>query len=126
MMTKEVTASLLTHEDNEIDLTLSGYAQRIKKSLSDEVQEDCIMEMGEALNRYIRASHYKLAPTSTISSPPAGSAHNNNGGVIPLQHNLDLTIQGQQSYPSMPPLMKMGNSSSGEVFRDNNLTFYNM
>ena len=97
MMTKEVIASLLTHEDDEIDLTLSGYAKRIKKSLSDEAKEDCIIEMGEVVNRYICVSCHKLAPTSTISSPPAGSTHNNNNGdIIPLQHNLDPTIQGQQ------------------------------
>ena len=43
---KEVIASLLTHKDDEVNLTLSGYAKRIKKSLSDEAQEDCVMEMG--------------------------------------------------------------------------------
>ena len=116
MMTKEVIASLLAYKDDEFDVTLSGYAKRIKKSLSAEAQEDCIMEMGEVLNKYIHDSHHKLAPTSTISSPPPSN------NVIPIQPNLDG--MRQQNYSSMPPLMKMG--GFGEVIRDSNMTYYNM
>ena len=33
-MTKEVIASLLTSEDDEVEITLSSYAKRIKKTMS--------------------------------------------------------------------------------------------
>ena len=112
-MTKEVLASFLTNEEDEIEITLSGYAKCIKRNLCPEAQEDCLMELGEVLNKYIRASRMKKSiPSATVSAPVVS-----NENIMPLQPNMDC------NYSSMapPPLMKMG---AGDV--GNSLSFYNL
>ena len=71
------------------------------------------MELGEAVNRYIRAARMKKSiPSATVSAPVVS-----NENIMPLQPNMDC------NYSSMAPphLMKMG---AGDV--GNNLSFYNL
>ena len=62
-MIKEVLASFLTSEEDEIEITLSDYAKYIKKNLCPEAQEDCLMELGEVINRYTRAARMRKKHT---------------------------------------------------------------
>ena len=68
-MTKEVLASFLLIEEDEMEIILSGYAKHIK-NLCPEAQKDCLMELGEVVNRYIRAAWMKKRiPSTTVSVP---------------------------------------------------------
>ena len=93
-MTKEVLAPFLTNEEDEIEITLSGYATCIKKIKCPEVQEDCLMELGEVVNRYIRAARMKKSIMSATVSAPVVS----NDNIVQLQPNMDC------NYSSMAPL----------------------
>ena len=71
------------------------------------------MELGEVVNRYIRAARMKKnIPSSTVSAPVVS-----NENIVPLQHNMDCNY----SFVAPPLLMKMG---AGDV--GNNLTYYNL
>ena len=65
--TKEVITNLLSNEDNEIDLSLQGVAKRMRKCLSNEQCNNCLMEIMEVVNRYIRASRMPKMPLATHS-----------------------------------------------------------
>ena len=91
-MTKKVLASFLTNDEDEIEITLSGFAKHIKK-ICPEAQEDCLMELGEVVNRYIWASRMKKSiPSATVSAPVVS-----NDNIMQVQPNMDC------KYSSMPP-----------------------
>ena len=94
-MTKEVLASFLANEEDEIEITLCGYAKCIKKNLCPEAQEDCLMELGEVVNRYIRAARMKKnIPSTTVSAPVVS-----NENIVPLQHNMDCNYSSMALSP---------------------------
>ena len=104
-MTKEVLASLLATEEDEIEITFSGYVKHIKKNLCPEAQEDCLMELGEVINRYIRAARMnKNTPSATVSAPVAS-----NENIVPMQPNMDCNYRSI----APPQLMKMGAGDVG-------------
>ena len=72
---KEVITNLLNNEDNEIDLSLQGVVKRMRKCLSSEQCDDCLMEIINVVNCHIRASRMAKMPLATqsraaVSMPP--------------------------------------------------------
>ena len=65
--TKEVITNLLNNEDNEIDLSIQGVAKRMRKYLSSEQCDDCLVEIIDVVNRHIRASRMAKMPSATQS-----------------------------------------------------------
>ena len=65
--TKEVITNLLNSEDDEIDLSMQGVANRIRKCLSSEQCDDCLMEIIDVVNCHIRASRMPKMPSATQS-----------------------------------------------------------
>ena len=58
-----------------------------KKKLCAEAQEDCLMELGKVVNRYIRASRMKKSiPSATVSAPVVL-----NDNIVQVQPNLDAS-----------------------------------
>ena len=99
---------------------MSGFGKHIKKSLDANDQEDCLMEIGDVVNRYIRAARFKRNTTSTISQ---ANAPNVSDHFVPMQTDMN-TQQGtmnQQCMGQMPSLI-----GKGEVVNDDNNTYYNM
>ena len=44
---REIITSLLSNEEDEVDVSMSGFGKRIKKSLDANDQEKCLMEIGD-------------------------------------------------------------------------------
>ena len=73
---------------------MSGFSKRIKKSLDANDQEDCLMEIGDVVNRYISAARFKRNPTSTISwaNTPNVSDH-----FVPMQTDMNTPTRHNES-----------------------------
>ena len=123
-MTREIITSLLSNEEDEVDVSMSGFGKRIKKSLDANDQEECLMEIGDVVNRYIRAARFKKNPTSSISQPNAPNV-SDNFVRMQTEMNMNMTTQqqsmSQQCVGQMPSMVRMG-----EVVTENNSTYYNM
>ena len=96
--TKEFITNLLNNKDNEIDLSLQGVAKRMRKCLSSEQCNDCVMEIIDVVNHYTRASRMPKMPLATQS----------------------------RAAMSMPPVLRMkDNFEHAEQYSDTN-TYYNL
>ena len=86
---KDVISTLLNEEEgDEIDLAFRTMAKQMKKQLQAIDIDECMMELQEAVNRYIRVSRRQNQPTSTVTFAAA-----------PVQHVSIPTLQ------PMPPMV---------------------
>lgn len=53
-MANEVISSLLKQNNDEIDHDLAAMGKRIRKHLSEEEQDECLLEMSHIVGRYVR------------------------------------------------------------------------
>ena len=107
--TKEVITNLLNNEDDEIDLSLQGVPKRMRKCLSNEQCDDCLMEIIKVVNHHIRASRMTKMPSATHSQPDVS--------MPPVLHHAPI------------PVMRMeDNFEHAEQYRESNgtNTYYNL
>ena len=64
---KEVITNLLNNKDDEIDLSLQGVAKKMRKCLSNEQCDDCLMKIIKVVNCHIRVSRMPKMPSATHS-----------------------------------------------------------
>ena len=98
--TKEVITNLLNNEDDEIDLSLQGVAKRMRKCLSNEQCDDCLMEIIEVVSCHIRASRMPKMPSATHSRasvlmPPV--LHHALIPVMRMEDNFEHAEQHRES-----------------------------
>ena len=100
-MTKELLSSILAKdEEDEVDMLMGSIAKWIKKNLPDDEAEECMQELTDVINRYIRVAKWRRNPTATPAAPPAPeqSPGPSPGPAGPSRANF---------LPPMPPLMQM-------------------
>ena len=104
---KDVITTLLNEDEaDEVDLAFQAMAKCMKKQLQAVDIDECMIELQEVVNKYIRVSHGKNQPTSTLTS----------AGQHPIQHVSFLPLQ------PMPAVVQREDL----YFRDDNNTYYNM
>ena len=97
--TKEVITNLLNNED-EIDLSLQGVAKRMRKCLSSQQCDDCLMKIIDVVNHHIRASRMAKMPSATqsraaVSMPPV--VHHAPIPVMRMADNFEHVEQYSES-----------------------------
>ena len=103
---KDIISTLLNEEEgDEVDLAFQAMAKWMKKQLQPIDIDECMMELQEVVNRYVRVSRRQNQPTSTVTSAAA-----------PAQHVSIPTLQ------PMPPMVHRDDT----YYRDENSTYYNM
>ena len=103
---KDVISTLLNEEEGDkVDLAFQAMAKQMKNQLQPLDINECMMELQEVGNRYVRVSRRKNQPTSTVTSASA-----------PVQHVSIPTFQ------PMPPMVHRDDP----YYRDENSTYYNM
>ena len=103
---KDVISTLLNEEEgDEVDLAFQTMAKRMKKQLQPIDIDECMMELQEVVNRYVKVSRRQNQPTSTVTSVTA-----------PVQQVSIPTLQ------PMPPMVHRDDPN----YRDENSTYYNM
>ena len=107
--TKEVITNLLNNEDDEIDLSLQGVAKRMRKCLSSEQCDDCLMEIIDVVNCHIRASRMAKMPLATQSRAAVM--------MPPVLHHAPILIMRMED-----------NFEHAEQYRESNgtNTYYNL
>ena len=80
-------------------------AKQLKKQLQPMDMNECMMELQEVMNRYVRVSRRQNQATSTVTSAAA-----------PVQYVSIPTLQ------PMPPMVHRDDT----YYRDENSTYYNM
>ena len=69
---KDVISTLLNEEEeDEVDLAFQAMAKWMKKQLQPIDINECMMELQEVVNRYVRVSRRQHQPTSTVTSATA-------------------------------------------------------
>ena len=102
---KDVISTLLNEEEgDEVDLAFQAMAYWMKKQLQAIDIDECMMELQEVVNRYLRVSRRQNQP-STVTSAAA-----------PVQHVFIPTLQ-----PMLPTVHR-----KDPYYRDENSTYYNM
>ena len=103
---KDVISTLLNEEEGDkVDLAFQAMAKWMKKQLQPIDIDECMMELQEVVNRYVRVSRRQNQPTSTVTSATA-----------PVQQ---VSIQTLQPMPSMV-------CRDDPYYRDENSTYYNI
>ena len=106
---KEVITNLLNNEEDEIDLSLQGVAKRMRKCLSSEQCDDCLMEIIDVVNHHVRASRMVKVPLATQSQAAVV--------MPPVLHHAPI------------PVMRMeDNFKHADQYRESNgtKTYYNL
>ena len=74
-LTKELLSSILAKDDdNEVDMLVGSVAKRIQKNLPDDEAEECMQEITDVVNRYIRVAKRRRNPTATPATAEASPA----------------------------------------------------
>ena len=67
-MTKELLSSILSKdEDDKVDMLIGSTAKHIQKNLPDDEAEECIQEIIDVINGYIRVAKRRRNPTAIVS-----------------------------------------------------------
>ena len=65
-MTRGIISSLLSNEEDAVDVSMSGSRKHNKKSLDANDQEECLMEIGDVINRIMCAARFKKSQQYNI------------------------------------------------------------